>query len=92
MKHTEVFRNVDGSRVQIDCSFTVHSDKPEYRIEIWTCGKGKRTFEHFNIDSYEWRRLDFGKRAEYKYQEQLKHCTQEQIDEVKMKLWQKLKP
>lgn len=96
MRHDKTFIRNDGSKVNIEATVSIRSfggEKPEWSVRVTTCAKGKRTwFGVFSTDSYDYRKLSQNERIEFVKDEQLKHVTEAEIQEVKMELWQMLKP
>lgn len=88
----EVFVLETGDKVKVVVSLFLYNDRPEYKVELWTCKKRARTWIHYTFDDYEWRRMTMPERAEHKRKKQEELVGFNRIYEVKMKLWNQLKP
>lgn len=94
MTHEKVIKREDGSRVIIRVDFWMNSTTgPVYNVDVRYCAPGKRTFRDiFSSDDHEYRRLSMGERSAFVYYKQLEYVSVTEIYQVKLELWEKLKP
>lgn len=95
MRHEKTFKRADGSQVRIAITFVASwtSSSAEWQVSVLTCAPKKRSwFGVVSTNDYNYRKLSGSERAEYIKRENLKHVTAEEIHEVKMELWQQMKP
>jgi hypothetical protein len=95
MKHSKIFTRADGSKVQIEVNLITSwsSSVAEWGISVHTCAPKKRSwYGIYSGDDYDYRRLDANGRADYILERQMKHCTAAEVLEVKLELWNKIKP
>lgn len=95
MKASKIFKRPDGSLVEIDVCLWIDgwSDKHEYRIMVTHCEPRKRNFLYIHTtDDFQWRKLDSAAKKQYELKKYLEYATLEEIQEVKMMVWEKLKP
>lgn len=85
----------DGSSVRIDVNLsTDYSNKPTYRVSVFTKEKGKRKWKPVvNRDSWELRKQSFPDgRIEYKKIKYLEVVTEEEVLQAMELKWNELKP
>lgn len=95
MNHEKIYTREDGTKVKIAVSLWVDSFRDEFRYSssVQTCLKGKRKWKSdFSFQDYQWRRLSMAEREKYAFQKSLFHVTKEEIQEVAIELWDKIKP
>ena len=93
MNYEQTIKRDSGIKVKIRVMFWINATRPEYDINIYTCSKGKRTYQHcFNMDSWEYRVLSIEDRITYTQNEYLKFVNQEEINTAKLAAWQLLNP
>lgn len=95
MRHEKIFKRDDGTKVRVTASMQTrfYDDGPFYTIDVETCLKGKRKWTMaYSMDGYDFRSMKGQDRALFILQSQLKHCTVQEMQEVKLELWEKLKP
>lgn len=93
MRHEEIIKRPDGSKVRIDVYFWLNHDKPRYDVNVYRCDKGKRTWRGcYDEQSYEYRRLSIEDRQGFKFQKQKEFVSDEEIIQAQMVIWNKLKP
>lgn len=80
MSAEKIFKREDGSQVKISASFYFgwSDGTPTWAVSVSIRGKGKKNW----LGVYSQDSLDA----------KLKHCTLEEIHEVKMQFWNTLKP
>ena len=93
-KHEKIFKREDGSRVKIVADLMNYRLFDfEYRTSVYTCKKNKRSwFGVVNTDSYEYRGLSMDDRRKAEKAAQLKIVSKDEILQVKIELWELLKP
>lgn len=96
MKQESIFKRENGDKVMVIVDLYIPSNgSPEYRVQVATCGKGKRKWVYHNCtDDYLYRSLPFGgeDRKEYKNNFFLTFATADEIATAKTALWMSLKP
>lgn len=95
MKKEFIFKREDGTRHRIDIEFLLNHKGYFYRVSVYVCPSGKRTFKKIDVtDDYIFRGLPFGgkERAEFELNEFLKYVTKSEIMACKLDTWQALKP
>lgn len=96
MKHEKIFTRENGIQFLIQVSFISDSfrDTFEYRVQVMTREKGKKIWNNIetDIDSYSLRKLPWDQKAAYHYSNSLRFVSESEIMEVKIALWNKLKP
>jgi hypothetical protein len=94
MTHEKTIKRDDGSSVQIVVTFFEDFGRVTYRVDnVYTKEKGKRTWNNaHSTDDFSWRRLNAKEREEYKSDVFKKYVTDEEIQQAKNELWEKLKP
>lgn len=93
MNHIKTIRREGGSRVRITVSVNIDRNEPEWREQVQTCKKWKRTWvSPINYYSHKYRSLQLKERAELQHQEALTIVTKEELHQAKLELWQKMKP
>ena len=95
MIHEKELARENGTkyRIQVRARTEWHSDSIHYAVGVFQKEKGKRTWCNLhNSDDYAWRRLQNEDRAKYEMGKYLEHVTASEIQEVKLELWEKLKP
>ena len=95
MKHSKIFTRPDGSKVEIEVTLTASwmvSDTG-WKVSIHTCAPKKRSWMGvYSTNDYDYRRLNQQEREDYILEKQMQHCTALEILEVKLELWNKIKP
>jgi len=96
MKHSKTIKRPDGSKVCIDVRMIADSyrnEMPEYRVTVSHCLPRKRNFYFVvSTDSYEWRKLDSNGKRDYEIKKYLEYVTLDEIQAVKLELWEMIKP
>jgi hypothetical protein len=93
MNYEKIIVRENGDKVMLRINFFLLSlNKPTYKVNIYLCGKGKRKYYEITFDSYGYRSLSMEGRKDFEYQEYLKHVTEDEIQEAKLEVWQKLIP
>lgn len=97
MRHEKIFKREDGKQYQIsiDCHLSEYSaDKGmRYSATVWYRDKGKKKWlSLIDRDNYTWRKLSMKEREEDNFNKYLEHVTREEMQEVAIELWNKLKP
>lgn len=66
---------------------------PEYKIEVRTCQKNKRTWaKTYDSDSYKYRRMDIDERIKFVKDSILSVISIEEYDQALLDLWIEMKP
>lgn len=86
----------NGIQYLIEISF-VHDpyrETFEYRVQVLTREKGKRKWGAIpdQLSEYEIRKMDWEEKKEHNYKNSLRFVSEEEIMEVKIELWNDLKP
>ena len=91
--HTEkIIKREDGSRVKIRTHPFIDQEVI-YKVYVSTCKKGKRTWiRTYDSDCYKYRGLSMDERGAFEYNSYLKVVTEEEIQEVRLELWEAMKP
>lgn len=93
MYHEKVFKRESGKKVLIRAYCYLDSLKGmSYTVSMALCEPRKRNFNFFSFDDYSYRALKMEARREHEMNVFLKHATAEEINQVKLELWKKLKP
>lgn len=96
MESELIFKRDDGSKIKIAVNLYLPSfHDPEYRVGIFTCAKGKRSWVYQDCTNhYAYRELKFGskEREEYEHKFHLSFASEDEIQKAKTALWEKLKP
>ena len=95
MSAEKIFKREDGSQVKISASFYFgwSDGTPTWAVSVSIRGKGKKNWLGvYSQDSWEFRSLSGAERQKFVLDAKLKHCTLEEIHEVKMQFWNTLKP
>jgi len=93
--YKQILRRGDGSRVSItvEVSTVIYSGSFKYKVDVYTCQKGKRTWlRSYDSDNYLYRRMDTNERLNYIKESQLKIVSEEEILETMNKLWATMRP
>ena len=95
MKHSKIFTRPDGSKVEIEVTLTASWTDSDVRwsVSVHACAPKKRTWLNvYSGDDYDYRRLNQQEREDYILEKQMQHCTALEVLEVKLELWNKIKP
>lgn len=95
MSAEKIFKREDGSQVKISAGFRIGGidNKPIWTVSVNVRAKGKKNWLGvYSHDSWEFRSLSGAERQKFVLDSKLKHCTLEEIHEVKMQFWNSLKP
>ena len=95
MNAEKIFKREDGSQVKITAGFHIgwSDNAPKWHTSVLTRGKGKKNWLGvYSGDNYEYRSLPMEDREKFILDAKLKHCTLEEMHEVKMQFWNSLKP
>jgi hypothetical protein len=93
MKHTEIIRRDDGSRVMIEVRLYVDPIVSNYSIDVSTCKPKKRTWVNVVDEfSYSFRKLAPKERREFRMKRQLEVATLDEINNAIEKCWMNAKP
>lgn len=95
MKHEKIIKRDDGSRVRITVELAVEWNRDESRwsFVVHSCDKGKRTWRTpVNHDDFSWRKLGTEERREEDQRRSLTLASREEVEQVMLELWQKIKP
>jgi hypothetical protein len=96
MKQETIFKRENGDKVKVIADLYIPTNgMPDYRIQVATCAKGKRTWIFRSCtDDYPYRNLPFGGVERKKYQDDfyLTIATADEIQTAKLALWMTLKP
>jgi len=95
MKHSKIFTRPDGSKVEIEVTLSASwtASDIEWSVSIHTCAPKKRSWVGiYSTDDYFFRKLNQKERADFILEKQMQHCTALEILEVKLELWNKIKP
>lgn len=96
MQHEEIIKRQDGAqyRIRVRLHVDSYSEIFEYRIDVMYKPKRKRTWLQLpqELSDWEYRSLSLEDRRKATHKNYVKFVSQEEIDNVKMILWQKLKP
>ena len=96
MKAEKIFKREDGNQVKVTAHIFIEhysNSTPMWSVSVETREKGKKNWLGVHSENdYTWRRLSTEDRRAYVKDEQLKHVTEAEIQEVKMELWLLLKP
>lgn len=95
MTAEKIIKRENGSQVLITASFYIgHSDPSgNWSISVQTREKGKKKWlPVYNGDDYDYRKLSLEDRRKFIRDAELKFCTLEEMHDVKMELWNALKP
>lgn len=92
-----ILKRDDGTRVKITVEYysdSVYSSKSlEYKVIVSYCNKGKRTWMlTYNADGYKYRKLSMEERRIFVKESYLDYVTEKEILEVKLALWESIKP
>jgi hypothetical protein len=93
MNHEKIFKRADGSSVLISVSVSIEwsSNEPYWSRSVHVRAKGKRRWSGV-YDQYTPRGLSQPEREKLINEAELKHCTPDEVLQVKMDLWEKIKP
>lgn len=93
MRHEEIINQTDGSKIKAIVNTYDNGHKNSYRIELYKCDKGKRTFNlAYDNDSYTFRKLTMEERAESIKSAIISILGKEMYNAVLLNAWQQLKP
>lgn len=97
MKHEKIIKRDNGDRVKISVTFTTTNySEQQYKwgCEVEVAPNRKRKFENVvNTDDWDYRRQSFpdGRNA-WAARKHLEYATADEIHQVKLELWEMLKP
>lgn len=87
MKREEILKRDDGTSVKIDVMLNIDSRDVYWKVWVGTRKKGHKIFKNVvDYDSYEYRKVEFSKRAEYENSKFYLHVTPQEIYNAKRKL------
>lgn len=96
MKHEKILKREDGSRVKICVSIHTKDygvSNAEFRSFVLTCKKGKRTWcSTYDSNDYRFRALPMHEREKFAENSQFNSVTKEELKDVKLELWNMIKP
>jgi len=96
MRHEKIFKRPDGSKVMIvvRLNFDFYNrEKGDWSFDVAICKPNKRKFEDaVDTNGWEFRKLSLDNRVEFLKKENLKIVTKEEVLEVQLELWEKIKP
>ena len=95
MYHQTVIKRSDGSQVMITTSILVdYSRNVSWETQVHFRSKRQRNWTSvFSTDDYEWRKLPTKEaKAEYVHAQKLLFCTEEELYQAKLELWEQIKP
>jgi hypothetical protein len=95
MKHSKIFTRPDGSKVEISVTLSASwtAADVQWSINVSTCAPKKRSwYGVYSGDDWDYRKLSGQERAEFILEKQMQHCTALEVLEVKLELWNKIKP
>lgn len=95
MKTEKIIKREDGSQVLITAGFYVgqFDDEPSWSISVNHRAKGKKNWlGTYSGDDYNYRKLNGEDREKFILDAQLNFCTLQEMNDVKMILWESLKP
>lgn len=87
--------NKDGDKININVSFWLNNNKPNYDISVCICKKGKRKFYdplHELTNDYCFRKLSMPERREFIFNKILEIVPIEFINKAKRETHELLKP
>jgi hypothetical protein len=93
-KHEVILKRNDKSRVKIVVSFspTRRYDEYEYRVQVWHCLPRKRKFFDTHKETWEFQKMSMEDRQEHILLSYWDYVTVEEVEAVKLALWEKLRP
>ncbi len=97
MKHEKIFKRENGTQYKIMINLYINpyeGDKVEYRSLVITREKRKRNWQQLRsvYKASEYRNASMEERRELTYKNTLLYVTEEEIQEVKLELHEKIKP
>lgn len=96
MRHEEIIKNEDGSRIKITISMSTDPWKRadvHYEIFVEACEPRKRTFKPvIDEDGYAYRCLSIEDRREYRFRKNIETAGKEAINNAMLECWKKTKP
>lgn len=95
MRHEEIINQTDGSKIKAIVHFhdNDYSRKSTYRIELYRCEKGKRTYHlAYDNDSYTFRKLSIEQRQASIHDAVISILGKEMYNAVLLNAWHQLKP
>ena len=95
MTAEKIYVRPDGTRVKIQAAFSTGSIARGSVWSIWVQTlqpRKKKWLDVFSTDDYHYRKLDFAAREAFILERQLAVCTRAEMLEVKLQIWESLKP
>ena len=94
VRFEKILRREDGSRVKVIIIWSSSSnrDYPRYHVIVERCAKRKRTWLDVTYEDYRFSLLSREDKHRKRREDILKAVTEDEILQVKLELWETLKP
>lgn len=95
LSHEKIYKLEDGSRLKVVAQLIVDSTRGtvEYGASVYAAAPGKRAFAPIvNRDTFSFRNMSMEERRQFTGKQLVAIAGEERLLEVKLELWESLKP
>ena len=93
LSHEKILKRPNGNKVKLIASFNYSYQKIIYTVDVLICDSGKRNWRKcIDTNCFQYRQLTLDEQSIFEQQEIMKIVSKEELHEVKLELWENMKP